>query len=83
MTAQAGRSDIRSATDTATTVHRVSAREVRVLEGPNLYFRRPAVKLVLDVSAVVAMPTDELARRTAALGWRARPGQPATQARQR
>jgi cyanophycin synthetase len=87
VTAQAGSSDIRSAiapaTGAAATVHPVSAREVRVLEGPNLYFRRPAVKLVLDVSAVVAMPTDELARRTAVLGWRARPGQPATQTRQR
>ena len=61
----------------------VSAREVRVLEGPNLYFRRPAVKVVLDISAILAAPTDALVRGTAALGWSARPGQPVTQARQR
>ena len=61
----------------------VTAREVRVLEGPNLYFRRPAVKVVLDVTAVVDLPAEELSARVAVLGWRARPGRPRTQARQR
>ena len=30
--------------------------ELRVLDGPNLYFPRPAVKLTLDVSALLALP---------------------------
>ncbi|MCA1781012.1 MAG: tetratricopeptide repeat protein [Intrasporangiaceae bacterium] len=61
----------------------VTAREVRVLEGPNLYFRRPAVKVVLGVAPILGMPTKELAEHTAALGWVARPGQSGTQSRQR
>ncbi|MDO5503990.1 MAG: tetratricopeptide repeat protein, partial [Actinomycetia bacterium] len=67
---------------TATTTS-VTAREVRVLEGPNLYFRRPAIKVALDVAPVVAAPTDDLADRASALGWSARPGRPGTQTRQR
>jgi cyanophycin synthetase len=51
----------------------VTAREIRVLEGPNLYFRRPAVKVVLDVSAVLAAAADDLVSLTAPLG---RPGSP-------
>ena len=42
--------------------------ELRVLEGPNLYFTRPAIKLTLDVSAWLAPPTarvERLTRRTA------------------
>jgi len=35
--------------------------ELRVLDGPNLYFPRPAVKLTLDVSALLALPEAEAA----------------------
>src|SRR5512146_1341715 len=40
--------------------------ELRVLDGPNLYFTRPAVKLTLDASRWLALP----AARAAALGQR-------------
>ena len=30
------------------TVPRVTVTEVRVLEGPNLYFARPAIKIIVD-----------------------------------
>ena len=39
----------------------VFAREVRVLEGPNLYFTRPAVKVVLAVPGLVGMPDADFA----------------------
>ena len=68
---------------TTPTTAPVTAREVRVLEGPNLYFRRPAVKIVLDVAPVVEASADDLCTRAAALGWSARPGRPGTQTRQR
>jgi cyanophycin synthetase len=61
----------------------VTAVEVRVLEGPNLYFRRPAVKVVLEMAAIVAADAEDLVAHTAALGWRRRPGRPSSQARQR
>ncbi|GCD89147.1 Mur ligase family protein [Nocardioides sp. LS1] len=38
--------------------------ELRVLEGPNLYFPRAAIKLTLDISALAAAP-DEVAQRFA------------------
>ena len=61
----------------------VTAREIRLLEGPNLYFRRPAVKVVLDVSSVLAARSDHLAAVTAPLGGRGRPGPEGSQSRQR
>jgi cyanophycin synthetase len=42
--------------------------ELRVLDGPNLYFTRPAIKLTLDVSPWLALPqsrVERLTRRTA------------------
>ena len=42
--------------------------ELRVLDGPNLYFTRPAIKLTLDVSPWLALPparVEDLAERTA------------------
>ncbi|MEA2668479.1 MAG: cyanophycin synthetase [Chloroflexota bacterium] len=42
--------------------------ELRVLDGPNLYFTRPAIKLTLDVSSWLALPqarVEQLTRRTA------------------
>lgn len=61
----------------------VTAREIRLLEGPNLYFRRPAVKVVLDVSAVLAAGPEHLVTVTASLGGRGRPGSAGSQTRQR
>jgi cyanophycin synthetase len=58
--------------------------ELRVLEGPNLYFPRAAIKLSLDITGLASAPTataDRLARRIG-LGA-ARPGEPDTGFRQR
>jgi cyanophycin synthetase len=58
--------------------------ELRVLEGPNLYFPRAAIKLTLDISGL-ADATEESAQRFAArIGLRnARPGPPDSGFRQR
>jgi cyanophycin synthetase len=48
--------------------HDVTMVELRVLDGPNLYFTRPAIKLTLGVSPWLALPearVEELTRRTA------------------
>jgi cyanophycin synthetase len=55
--------------------------ELRVLDGPNLYFTRPAIKLTLSLAALASMPEDRLARRAEGAGLRAsgpglRPGPP-------
>jgi cyanophycin synthetase len=58
--------------------------ELRVLEGPNLYFPRAAIKLTLDISPLASAPTstaERLARRIGLSG--ARPGEPDTGFRQR
>ena len=58
--------------------------ELRVLEGPNLYFPRAAIKLTLDISPLASAPTataERLARRIGLPG--ARPGEPDTGFRQR
>jgi cyanophycin synthetase len=58
--------------------------ELRVLEGPNLYFPRAAVKLTLDISPLAAVPTDTAARFARRIGLaEARPGEPETGFRQR
>ena len=38
--------------------------ELRVLDGPNLYFARPAIKLTLEVAGWLALPEE----RTRAIG---------------
>src|SRR4051794_41979988 len=61
-----------------------SLLELRVLEGPNLYFPRAAIKLTLDISPLASAPTataERLARRIGLPG--ARPGEPDTGFRQR
>ena len=62
----------------------VEVREVRVLDGPNLYFARPAVKVSLRLPGYLALErpyATELAERC---GLRSpRPGQPNTAQRQR
>ena len=58
--------------------------ELRVLEGPNLYFPRPAVKLTLDLTGLVELSEPEARELARRLGLSsARPGGPATAFRQR
>jgi cyanophycin synthetase len=58
--------------------------ELRVLEGPNLYFPRAAIKLTLDISGLAAVPEDTAKRFAQRIGLRnARPGVPDSGFRQR
>jgi cyanophycin synthetase len=58
--------------------------ELRVLEGPNLYFPRATIKLTLDISGRADAPTATAKRLAARIGLRnARPGEPGTGFRQR
>jgi cyanophycin synthetase len=45
--------------------------ELRVLEGPNLYFPRPAIKLTLDVTRLLGLPEEQI------------PGEPGSEQRRR
>ena len=66
------------------TVPHVTATEVRVLEGPNLYFPKPAVKVTLDLTAYLEADKDVVraVARTAGLGS-IQAGAPHTEQRQR
>lgn len=58
--------------------------ELRVLEGPNLYFPRAAIKLTLDIGGLSVASEDTAARFARRIGLqRARPGAPDTGFRQR
>lgn len=58
--------------------------ELRVLDGPNLYFPRAAVKLTLDISGLSEAPDDVAAACAAAAGLtRVRPGGAGSAQRQR
>ena len=58
--------------------------ELRVLEGPNLYFPRAAIKLTLDVTALARAPETELRLLAQQLGITSiRPGVPLSGFRQR
>ncbi|HSV40376.1 MAG TPA: Mur ligase family protein [Nocardioidaceae bacterium] len=58
--------------------------ELRVLEGPNLYFPRAAVKLTLDLSRLAELPSDRALRLANRIGLtRVRTGEPGTGFRQR
>ena len=62
----------------------VSATEVRVLEGPNLYFAQPAMKVILQVPGYLAAPEPALRALAARVGLKgARPGAPDSEQRQR
>ena len=62
----------------------VTATEVRVLEGPNLYFPKPAVKVTLDLSAYLEADKDSVRRVARAAGLGAiQTGSPHTEQRQR
>ena len=51
--------------------------ELRVLEGPNLYFPRAAIKLTLDITGLSAASEATAARFAQRIGLRnARPGAP-------
>ena len=59
--------------------------ELRVLDGPNLYFTRPAIKLTLDVSPWLTLPqarTERLTQRTT-FSPSASSGQPGSDQRRR
>lgn len=58
--------------------------ELRVLEGPNLYFPRAAIKLTVDITALADAPTETVLRLARRIGLRStRPGEPCTGFRQR
>ena len=58
--------------------------ELRVLEGPNLYFPRAAIKLTLDVGQLASAPEETAVRLARRIGMeRARPGAPDSGFRQR
>ena len=63
---------------------RAALVELRVLEGPNLYFPRATIKLTLDISGLAEVPTEKASRFAQRIGLRnARPGEPGTGFRQR
>ncbi len=58
--------------------------EIRVLEGPNLYFPRAAIKLTLDLTGVIDAPESRALRFATRIGLTmARPGAPGSGFRQR
>jgi cyanophycin synthetase len=58
--------------------------ELRVLDGANIYFARPAVKLTLDASALTVLAEDEAAAVAGRIGLvGARPGLPGSEQRRR
>ena len=58
--------------------------EVRLLDGPNLYFPRPAAKVTLDCAGLVDLPVGSARLLADALGLgTARPGPPGSVFRQR
>jgi cyanophycin synthetase len=62
----------------------VVVQEVRVLDGPNLYFARPAVKISLDLPGYLALPRTAAVQVAERAGLRSpRPGKPHTAQRQR
>jgi cyanophycin synthetase len=62
----------------------VTLVELRVLEGPNLYFPRPAIKLSLAVPGWLALSEERFAARAAAIGGNGgRPGRPGSEQRRR
>ena len=64
--------------------HRPALVELRLLEGANLYFPRPAVKLTLDVSALLDLDDDAARAVAQQLGLRSvRPGAAGSGIRQR
>ncbi len=61
----------------------VRAVDVRVLDGPNLYFPRPAMKLTLSVPGWMRAAEATVTRACERLGVAASPGSPSSEARRR
>jgi len=62
----------------------VTVSEVRVLEGPNLYFPRPAIKILVRCPGYLSVDTETLRAVSKRLGMRVvRPGAPDSDQRQR
>ena len=62
----------------------VRVDEVRVLDGPNLYFSRPAIKVILHLPGYLELKRTEAETLARRLGMRsARPGKRGTALRQR
>ncbi len=59
------------------------AVEIRVLEGPNLYFPRPAVKVTIEISGWMNAGEARVALVSEAIGVSGRPGAPGTEQRRR
>jgi cyanophycin synthetase len=57
--------------------------ELRVLDGPNLYFPRPAIKLTLGVEGWLALPEDRVEAALSRAGVRGRAGTPRSDQRRR
>lgn len=65
-------------------IDEVSVSEIRLLEGPNLYFTRPAVKVTLTLAGYATADTTAMQALAAELGMRrASPGRPGTAQRHR
>jgi cyanophycin synthetase len=63
----------------------VTVVELRVLDGPNLYFTRPAIKLTLGVGSWLTLPEERVQRLTERAGFApvANPGAPTSDQRRR
>ena len=57
--------------------------ELRVLDGPNLYFPRPAIKLTLRVGGWLTLPEDRVDGALSRAGVRGRAGRPGSDQRRR
>ncbi|HEX6332165.1 MAG TPA: Mur ligase family protein [Actinomycetota bacterium] len=57
--------------------------ELRVLDGPNLYFPRPAIKLTVDVAPLLALPQSRFEGILARTVGEGRPGAPRSEQRRR
>jgi cyanophycin synthetase len=57
--------------------------ELRVLDGPNLYFPRPAVKLTLGVEGWLTLPEERVDAALSRAGMRGRTGRPGSDQRRR
>jgi cyanophycin synthetase len=57
--------------------------ELRVLDGPNLYFPRPAVKLTIAVGGWLGVPEERLETALERVGATGRPGRPGSDQRRR
>lgn len=64
-------------------VARAALVELRVLDGPNLYFPRPAIKLTLGVGGWLALPEERMAAAIERAGSGGRAGGPGSDQRRR